>query len=103
MSNDNGSYWAGYLGYPSIAFLMLKCRIKYNPKFSEALKNISWKDVNEKFRNNYKKTEAFVLDLVKERGFNTTELLKEVENILEQVRKLNMELLGEKTKPPSGY
>ena len=24
MSNDNGSYWVGYLGYPSIALLMKK-------------------------------------------------------------------------------
>lgn len=103
MSNDNGSYWAGYLGYPSIAFLMLKGRIKYNPKFAEALKNISWKDVNTKFKNDYEKTEAFVLELVKERGFDAAEPLKEVDNILEQIKKLKMELLGEKTKPPSGY
>lgn len=103
MSNDNGSYWAGYLGYPSIAFLMLKSKIKYNRKFAEALKDIPWKDVNTKFKNDYGKTETYVLEIVKEKRFNTTELLKEIENILEQIKKLNMELLGEKTKPPSGY
>jgi len=55
MCNDNGSYWQGYLGYPSIAFLMLKGKVDYNSKFVEALKDISWKDLNVKFKNNYEK------------------------------------------------
>lgn len=103
MCNDNGSYWAGYLGYPSIAFLMLKGKIKYNSKFAEALKDIKWKDVNVKFKNNYEKTEAYVLEIIKERGFDTADLKMEIDNIFEQVKKLNLELFGEKTKPPEGY
>ncbi len=103
MSNDNGSYWAGYLGYPSIAFLMLKCKIDYNQKFSEALKGITWKDINVKFKNDYEKTEAYVLETAKEKGIDTAELLKDAENILEQIEKLNLDFFGEKTKPPAGY
>lgn len=103
MCNDNSSYWAGYLGYPSIAFLMMKGKIKYNPKFAEALKDIPWKDVNVKFKNDYEKTEAHVLELVKERGYDTAKLLKEIDNIFEQIRKMDIEMLGEKIKPPQGY
>lgn len=40
MANDNGSYWIGYCGYPSIAFLMLKGVIKYHPKIAEAFKDV---------------------------------------------------------------
>ncbi|MDD5416641.1 MAG: hypothetical protein PHU12_01560 [Candidatus Aenigmarchaeota archaeon] len=103
MCNDNGSYWGNYLGYPQIAFLMLKDKIKYNSKFIDALKGIKWKDINTKFKNDYEKTEHYVLETVKERGFNVNELMEEVDNIFEQIKKLKMVFLGEKTKPPSGY
>ncbi len=103
MSNDNGSYWASYLGYPSIAFLMLKGKIKYNPKIAEALKNIAWKDINMKFKNDYGKTEAYVLNLARKRGVDAAELKDEIENIFGQIKKLDMKMLGNKVKPPSGY
>lgn len=103
MSNDNGSYWAGYLGYPSIAFLMIKRVLKYNPKSAKALKDIHWKYINIKFKNDFKKTEKYVLELVKEKGYIITELVAEVENIFEQIKKLGIEKLGKKIKPPKGY
>jgi len=103
MCNDNGSYWVGYLGYPSIAFLMLKGKIKYNPKFTDTLKDIAWKDINVKFKNDYEKTEAHILEIIGKKELDTSELLKDVENIFEQIEELNLDLLGEKTKPPSGY
>lgn len=103
MSNDNGFYWAGYLGYPSIAFLVMKGKIKYNQKFAEVLKDIVWKDVNTRFKNDYGKTEAYVLETVKGRGVDAAELLKEIESILGQIKTLNLDLFGEKIKPPSGY
>jgi len=103
MANDNGSYWVGYLGYPSIAFLMLKGVLKYNSKHAEALKGIPWKDMNQKFRNDFEKTEKYVNDIVGAKGIPIQELDKEIDGIYEQVKKLNLELLGEKTKPPEGY
>jgi len=103
MANDNGSYWVGYLGYPSIAFLMLKGVVGYNPTYAEALKGIPWKDVNQKFKNDFGKTEKYVNDLVKTKGVSVEELDKEIDRIYEQVKKLDLEMLGEKTKPPEGY
>jgi hypothetical protein len=103
MTNDNGSYWVGYLGYPSIAFLMLKGVVGYNPIYAEALKDIPWKDVNQKFKNDFEKTEEYVNDLAKARGVHVEELDKEIDRIYEQIKKLDLEMLGEKTKPPEGY
>ena len=103
MCNDNGSYWVGYLGYPAIAFLMLKNKIRYSPESAEALKDIAWKDVNVKFKNDFDKTEEYVLGLVKERGYGVSELISEVNIIFEQIKKLSMDILGQKVKPPSGY
>lgn len=96
MCNDNGSYWVGYLGYPAIAFLMLTRRIKYEERFSEELKNIAWKDINVKFKNDFEKTESFVLDLIVKRGFSAEELISEVERIHSQIKLLNLDLLGKK-------
>ena len=103
MCNDNGSYWQGYLGYPSIAFLMLSGKIKFNEEAADAFRGIPWKDVNTKFGNNYEKTEAYVLNLVQERGYDEEKLLKEVTNLFQQVRELSIGLLGNKTIPPKGY
>jgi hypothetical protein len=103
MSDDNGSYWQGYLGYPSIAFLILKGKITFNEKFAEALKGVRWKDLNTKFKSDYKKTGEFVLEKVKEKGIKPEEFQKEIGNILQQIKNLNINLLGKKVRPPVGY
>jgi len=103
MCNDNGSYWQGYLGYPSIAFLMLKGRIKFNQESAEAFKDIEWKDLNTKFKRDYWKTEEFALEKAKEKGLDVNKLLEDINNIYEQIKKLELNLFGEKTKPPEGY
>jgi hypothetical protein len=103
MANDNGSYWSGYLGYPSIAFLMLKGAIKYDPACAEALKNIPWKDVNQKFKDDFEKTERYVNDIVKARGISVEKVNKEMDRAYKQVKMLGMMQLGEKAKPPEGY
>ena len=103
MSNDNASYWKGELGYPSIAFLMIKEITPYNNNFAEILKDITWKDINQKFNNNYEKTLNEVKEIVTKRGFSFEELEKEIEKIHTQIIFLGINLLGEKTKPPEGY
>lgn len=61
-ANDNGSYWQGYLGYPSIAFLLQAGEIPYNPEAAEALKGIPWKKLNDEHKQDYKKVENAVLE-----------------------------------------
>lgn len=101
MANDNGSFYRGYLGYPAIAYLMLAGDITYDPKVAEILKGIAWKDINQKFKNDFAKALQFILadKSADERAVLTTE----VEKISEQVTALNLALLGPKTKPPEGY
>jgi len=98
VSNDNASYWVGYIGYPSIAFLMLKGIIKYNRKIANALKGIPWREINKKFKNNYEKTIAYVEDIVKEKC-DLNKLRQEVDKIYEQLKKLKLNKLP-RIKPP---
>jgi len=103
MCNDNGSYWAGYLGYPAIVFLLKIGVIPYNPDLANLLKDIAWKDINQNFKNDFAKTEVYCQKLVQERGGDLPALLAETENIHNYLKTHSYPLLGTKTKPPSGY
>lgn len=100
MANDNGSYWKGYLGYPSIAFLLLTGVIKYDKSVTDGLKNIEWKKINTKLKNDYEKTNQYALDLAEERGYNKEELKKEIESIYNQIKELDLNIFEPKIKPP---
>ncbi len=103
MCNDNGSYWVGYLGYPAIAVLMVKGILPHDKRLGSALAGILWKDINQKLKNDFDKTEKLVFELVEKKGVNGSELVLEAEKVLNQIKKLDLALLGEKTKPPEGY
>lgn len=103
MANDNGSYWQGYLGYPSIAFLMYIGVIHFNPLYAEALKEIAWKDINTQFKNNFNTTVTYIHSLLQDKGISIEDFLKDVNAIQTQIEMLNLSLLGKKTKPPIGY
>jgi hypothetical protein len=101
MANDNGSFWQGYLGYPAIAFLMVKGVILYAARDAELLKGIKWKDINTKFKNDWDKTQQYIMDSINQEDRN--KLLDAVDTIYEQIKKLELEVLGKKVKPPEGY
>jgi hypothetical protein len=101
MANDNGSFWQGYLGYPALAFLMAIGELAYDPVIAEMLKDIAWKDINVKFKNDFEKTEQYILANLDEDS--QTRLRSEVERIFEVLKRMKWEILGERTKPPTGY
>lgn len=107
MCNDNNSYYQGYLGYPAIAFLLATGKIKFNPQHAKVLKSIKWKDLNQKLKKDGRNDPEGLVTFVKNglllQGVNVKELETDVDNILSQIVKLDLNLLGEKTKPPTGY
>ncbi len=103
MANDNGSFWQWYLGYPSIAYLMYIGKISYDNKFAQALKGIDWKDINQKFKNNWEKTEELVNSIIEEKGLVLSEFLEEIDNIQKQIIDLDINKLGKRKKPPKWY
>lgn len=102
-SNDNGSYWKGYLGYPAIAYLMKIGELPVNLQFCEQLKDIKWKDINQKFKNDFEKTEKTIMDLLKKRGENVEELENFIEEILEKLIELSLQKPKNIPKPPEGH
>ncbi|MEP7103881.1 MAG: hypothetical protein ABI721_04200 [Candidatus Dojkabacteria bacterium] len=100
MSNDNSAFYVGQLSYPMISVLMMKGKISYDPKMIELLKDIKWKDINKKFKNNVDKTVEFVLEGL---GADAEFVKNETERILKEVEGLNIEYFGQRTYPPKGY
>ena len=101
MSNDNSSYWKGELGYPSIAFLMKVGVIAYDADIANILKGVPWKDINQKFKNNFEKALEFILSTKTQQERDNLKIL--CEKIDDEIKKLNLGLLGNKITPPDGY
>ena len=77
--------------------------IGYEKKFSEALKNIKWKDLNQQFKNDFSKTVSHIRSGLLLQGINLKEFDIELERILAQIKTLDLNLLGKKMLPPKGY
>lgn len=101
MTNDNGSYWKGYLGYPAIAYLLIIGVLEYKSEYGNLLKDIAWKDINQKFKNDFDKTLEHILSLIVAKNRESLRVyITELDN---SIRKLNLSLLGKKILPPEGY
>lgn len=103
MCNDNGSFWAGYLGYPAIAYLFKSGLIPINIGLANLLRDIKWKDINQNFKNDFSKTEKYCQDLIVARDGNLTALLSEITKIHNYLKDHPYSHLGKKIKPPTGY
>lgn len=101
MTNDNGSYWKGYLGYPAIAFLIKTGTLSYDKKIANLLKDIAWKDVNQKFKNDFDKTLDYILSSKSDREKES--LRNFVDKISDEIKNLSLGYLGKKALPPEGY
>lgn len=107
MCNDNNSYYQGYLGYPAIAFLLNIGKISFNPKSVDILKDVKWKDLNQKLKKDGKNDPEGLVTFVKNglllKGVNIKALDEDINNILQQIIHLDLNILGDKVKPPKGY
>ena len=86
-SNDNGSVFRGYLGYPSIAFLMLKGILPYDEKLAKALKGIPWKRLNERYKS-YAKVEWIIKRKLERKGISPDEVDSYVRLVLEKIKEV---------------
>ena len=103
MANDNGSYWVGYLGYPSIAYLMKIGKLPFNEEYSQALKNIAWKDINVKNKNNFEKSQSEIDFILEGKGINLKKFQAFVDSTFEAISMNGFALLNNKHLPPQGY
>ena len=91
-STDNGSVYKGYLGYPSIAVLMLNKVLPFSEKIANALKGIKWKELNEKYKA-YWKTEFVVKKIAEKKGVSAEEIDKFVDDVMKKIKELKIKKL----------
>ena len=88
-SNDNGTTYRNYIGYPIISCLMLLKKIPFNEKLSNALKGIPWRTLNEQYKN-YAKVEEIVYSIAEKRGINKGEAENFIMVVLDELRRLHL-------------
>ncbi|MET1159749.1 MAG: hypothetical protein ABWW65_02200 [Thermoprotei archaeon] len=79
-SNDNGTIYRGYVGYPIIAFLMLKGVIPIDRDVMKAMTGIPWKELNEKYKK-YSIVESIVMSRAEKMGVSR-EIVNDYINIV---------------------
>ena len=103
-SNDNDSFWQGYLGYPSIAVLLALGKIDYGPRLPEFLKGFAWEDLNQQFKNDFIKTQNFIDTAVaKKHSIGTAQFHALLESVQIQVNALGLNKLASTKRPPKAY
>ena len=98
-SNDNASYWQGYLGYPAIAVLLARGTLRTSAEATRALAGIPWNELNRRFKNDYERTVAEVARVVAERGGDFNAVRAEAASILDALGAL-APLRGARRRPP---
>jgi len=98
-SNDNASYWQGYMGYPIIAVLMQTGRLSFEPRIAQLLAGVPWHSVNKQFKRDYDKAINHVLDGIEANGGDRTEIVREVEKIYGQLDALNLQRSQRRRRP----
>ena len=99
-SNDNASYWQGYMGYPIIAVLLQIGKISFNPRIAKLLADVPWKSVNEQFKRDYDKAISHIFEAIVARGGSRMEITQEVEKIYKQLGSLGLQRSQRRRRPP---
>jgi len=99
-SNDNASYWQGYLGYPAIAVLLARGLFPVSRESAVALAKIPWKQLNREHRNDYARTLAEVDNHVREHGGDPAAVRAEAGQILAALARLEPRR-GPRRRPPA--
>lgn len=97
-SNDNASYWQGYLGYPAIAVMLKRGLCPLRVEVITALSGIPWKELNQRFRNDYSRTIEEVMRRVEDRGFDFKIIAAEAEAVWSKLNEF-APLRGSRRRP----
>jgi hypothetical protein len=102
-SNDNTAFYTGSISYPMIAYFMLIGKISYDKDLISIMKGIHWKDINQKFKNNYDKAIESILNQLSEDGHDVEKVESAIQEIYEDVSRLQLIGPDIKKQPPVGY
>lgn len=85
-SNDNASYWQGYVGYPIIAVLMVQEILPYPKQIAYYFKDIDWNKLNTKYKRNYAAVVDLILQNLTKSGVDVSIIRECVTDIYERLK-----------------
>jgi len=98
-SNDNASYWQGYMGYPIIAVLMIIKKIQFNEEIIHHFKDIPWNALNKASKNDYASVVNKILLKIEDKK-EIGKITREADSIYRQLEDIKLERLGKNKRPP---
>lgn len=100
-SNDNGSFYVGYLGYPAIAYLMQAGRLTYSKRLATLLARIHWKQLNTELKSDYVEVERRIVSELA--PADRAELSEFAGDCLGELKGLQLGQLASDERPPAGW
>lgn len=97
-SDDNGTRFRGYVGYPIIAVLMLRGVLPYDERIAKALRGLPWRELNERFKR-YAIVEGIVKREAEKRGVQPRDIDGFIDAVLKRLSELRLRYAG---PPPGG-
>ena len=100
-SDDNGSRWQKYTGYPILALLLLQGRLPLDRAVMESFRGIPWKQINKKHGNKYADALAEILESIRAAGGDPERIRKEMETVYAALDALKLPRKGGGPVPAS--
>ncbi len=91
-SDDNGTRYRRYIGYPIISFLIVKGVVPADNEIGEIIRGVKWKQLNEK----YKKYDIVMNEIYKiliMYGIDRKRVEKYIENVMNILRGLKLKYI----------
>jgi hypothetical protein len=101
-SNDNASYWQGYLGYPIIAVLLSRGRLRADEAVIRSFAGIPWHDLNTRFKRDYDAAVDHVLDMLQVSDPDRADIVAAADGVMAQLAALDLQRVGRGRRPPKG-
>lgn len=88
-SDDNGTRYRGYVGYPIAAFLMLRGVLPFRRDLAEALKGVRWRQLNERYKS-YSAVEEVIFKELKSKSIDPEEVIKYIDEVMRSLSSLGL-------------
>ena len=99
-SNDNASYWQGYLGYPLIAVLMLQGKLSFNQEIADYFKGINWKKLNTEYKNKFSEAVKQIMTKFEADGIDCDKINTEINKVYQEIGQLTITTKRSAARPP---
>lgn len=88
-SDDNGTIYRNYVGYPIVAFMMIRGNLPYDSDIGETLKDVKWRTLNEQYKS-YRIVESIIKDRLRTKGISERRVNQFIRNVLEKLSEYSL-------------